>query len=190
MCFPACFSVRIATGCLMAALSVVSLSILGADPAHAYDLRENSILHARQGQLLMEQEQYDEASEELKAAIRLNPYTSMSGALYNNLGLAYRALGDYSLAIASFQHACRLQPTYALYYKNLIETYAAAGQLPKAQALLQAITKSNPANAEAWFMLGLLHRENGNRTASKLCFQQLLRLEPESELAKAARAAL
>lgn len=158
--------------------------------AMAYDLRDNAIAHARNGQLLMERDRPAEAIDEFKAALLLNPYTSLSAALYNNLGLAYRAVGNYPYAFASFQRACRIQPTFSYYYKNLIETYAAAGRLGKAERALQAIVDKNPDNAEAWFMLGLLYKEQGNRKQAKLCFETFLKLEPESEMATAARNAL
>jgi tetratricopeptide (TPR) repeat protein len=128
--------------------------------------------------------------EEFKAALQLNPYTNLSASLYNNLGLAYRELHDYPLAYASFQRACRIQPTFALYYKNLIETYALAGQLNTVKQALQADLKRNPTDAEAWFMLGLLYKEQDSRKAAKACFERFLKLEPESEMAQAARNAL
>jgi tetratricopeptide (TPR) repeat protein len=158
--------------------------------ALAYDLHDNAILHARRGQLFLERQQPQDAIEEYKAAILLNPTTSMSAALYNDLGIAYRENGQATLAIASFQHACRIQPTYALYFQNLIETYVAAQQTAQAELELQRITQENPDDAEAWFMLGLLYKETGNRKQAKACLARFLKLKPESELAQAARTAL
>jgi len=155
--------------------------------AMAYDLKNNAIAHARNGQLLLERDRPAEAIDEFKAALLLNPYTSLSAAIYNNLGLAYRAVGNYPYAFASFQRACRIQPTFSYYYKNLIETYAAAGRLGRVESALQKIVTKNPDNAEAWFMLGLLYKEQGNRKQGKLCFDKFLKLEPESEMATAAR---
>jgi protein O-GlcNAc transferase len=156
----------------------------------AYDLHDNAILHARRGQLFLEREQASEAIEEYKAAILLNPGTAMAASLYNNLGIAYKKAGQMALAIASFQHACRIQPTYALYYRNLIETYVEGGQARQALGELRKITLENPEDAEAWFMLGLLHKEMGDISTAKSCFERFLKLQPESELARAARTAL
>lgn len=164
--------------------------LLAPGGALAYDLRDNAILHANNGQVLMERGQYPAAIEEFKAAIRLNPYTAMAASLYNNLGLAYRQTGQYALAYASFQHASRIQPTSALYLKNLIETYAAAGQLGEVEKTLNTIVAINPENAEAWFMLGLLYKEQGNRQAARTSFMKFIKLEPGSELAHAAKSAL
>lgn len=172
-------------------LGLIALLCLGSGTASwAYDLKDNAVLHGRNGQLLMDRGQYGEAAEEFKAALRLNPYTPLSAALYNNLGLAYREMGNYPLAYASFQHAFRIQPTYALYYKNLIETYARAGSLSKVENTLKAVLRENPLNSEGWFLLGLTYQESGDKKAAKTCFSQFLKLEPESGLAPAARSAL
>ncbi len=159
------------------------LSALLLPASWAYDLHDNAILHANNGKLFMERGQYGQAAEEFKAALRLNPATSLSGALYNNLGLAYRELDNYPLAYVSFQRAIRIQPTYALYYKNLMETYAAAGRLTDMEQALREVIRVNPVDAEAWFMLGLLYQEQQNRKAAKTCFTRFLKLEPGSELA-------
>lgn len=163
---------------------------LGIPPAQAYDLKENDILHADNGQLYLERGQYELAIEEFKAALQLNPYTNLSASLYNNLGLAYRELHNYEYAYASFQRACRLQPTFSLYYKNLIETYALAGKLNTVKAKLQEALQQDPEDAEAWYMLGLIYKEQDSRKAAKACFERFLKLEPESEMARAARNAL
>jgi len=167
----------------------VALLLPCSSPILAYDLKDNAILHARKGQLLLERGQAADAVEELKAALLLNPYTSLSASIYNNLGLAYRALGNYPYAFVSFQRACRIHPTFSLYYQNLIDTYTAAGQGKLVERNLLSIVKRNPDNAEAWFMLGLIYKEQDNRTQAKRCFERFLKLEPESEMARAARSA-
>lgn len=156
----------------------------------AYDLHDNAILHARRGQLFMERSQFADAVEEYKAAILLNPTTSMSASLYNDLGISYRESGQPALAIASFQHACRIQPNYALYYQNLIDTYRSMGKTGEAEQDLRAIIQENPQDAEAWFMLGLLYKTRGNQKSAKDCMGRFLKLKPESDLARAARTAL
>jgi len=158
--------------------------------AQAYDLRDNAITHAQAGQQLMDLERPKEAIEEFKAALQLNPYSGMAAAIYNNLGLAYRATGNYAYAYAAFQRACRIQPTYAVAFNNLIESYAMAGRLPQAERYFSALVTNNPDNAEAWFILGTIYKENKNLKAAKACFEQFLKLEPESDMAHAARTAL
>ncbi|WP_373532633.1 tetratricopeptide repeat protein [Vampirovibrio sp.] len=173
-------------GVLVGLMALLSLMPTAA----AYDLKDNAIAHARNGQLLMERGQYEEAIEELKAAIRLNPFASMAAPIYNNLGLAYRLTHHYPLAYASFQRACRMQPPFSLYYRNLINTYDQEGRLAEVQTQFKALTADNPDNAEAWFMLGLTYQKTGDMTQARPCFERFLQLQPEAELAQAAQAAL
>lgn len=177
---------------LQAALWLLALACLFTSPALAaeYNLKDNAVTHARNGQLLMEREQYEEAIEEFKAAIRLNPFASMAAPIYNNLGLAYRATQNYPYAYASFQRACRMQPPFSLYYRNLVETYQMANQLPQMKTQLLALLEENSDNAEAWFLLGLTYREQGHLKLSRVCFEKFLKLQPEAEMAQAAREAL
>lgn len=171
-------------------LIVEILSLTVDSTAFAYNVQDNAILHQRQGQLLMERGQFEDAIEEFKNAIQLNPYASMTAPLYNNLGLAYQAVGQYPMALVSFQRACRIQPTYAIFYKHLIDTYAKAGQLPQAETALKDTLALNAADAEAWFLLGLLYQQQGQSTSASTCFERFLKLQPESDLAQAAQQAL
>lgn len=187
------FSYR--TNCLPLLIAlVIQTGLAGLFPAPGmaadYNLKDNAIAHARNGQLLMERQQYEEAIEEFKASIRLNPFASMAAPVYNNLGLAYRAVRNYPYAYVSFQRAFRLQPTFSLYYRNLVDTYKEAGQLPRLKTQLLAITTDNPENAESWFLLGLAYREEGAKQEARDCFERFLKLQPEAEMAQAARAAL
>ena len=171
---------------LLAVIGLLAFPLQG----FAYDLRDNAISHAETAQQLMDLNRPAEAIEEYKAALLLNPYAGMAAMLYNNLGLAYRAVGNYTLAYASFQRAARIQPTFSMAFKNLIETYRLAGQLPAVELYMKDRVVENPENAEAWFMLGYIYKADQNPRAAKACFERFLKLEPESEMARAAKTAL
>lgn len=156
----------------------------------AFDLRNNAVQHAERGILYLERSQPDAAIDEFLSALKLNPGSALSASLYNNLGLSYRAMGNHPLAVASFQHAIRLQPNYALYYKNLIETYARGGDLSEARRAFEHILSANPDNTEALFLMGLIYQETHQQNLAKETFQRFLKLEPHSTLADAARSYL
>jgi tetratricopeptide (TPR) repeat protein len=156
-------------------------------PAGAYDLQDNVIQHARKGEMLNSQQRYDEALEEFKIALRLNPYSSLSASLYNNLGVSFMQLRNYPLALSSFQRAIRIQPHFELYYKNLIQTYQESGALSAAKTALIRILELNPKDAEAWYLLGLAYERTGDLKEAKDAFSIFLELEPNSRLAAAAR---
>lgn len=158
--------------------------------AHALDLPENAIDYAQQATALMERKDYNGAALNYKKALRLNQSTAMAASLYNNLGLAYRADGKYTLAIASFQRAIRLQPGFELYYKNLIRTWQMSNTLDVALGMLEEAVGQNPSNAEAWYLLGLAQEKIGHPSLAQEAFQRFLQLEPNSKLADAVSAHL
>jgi tetratricopeptide (TPR) repeat protein len=158
--------------------------------AYAYDLHDNAITHANAAQQLMDLHRPQEAIDELKAALALKPYVGMAAILYNNLGLAYRAIGNYVYAYACFQRACRIQPSFAMGFQNLVETYQMAGQLEEVEQYMKDLLAANLEDAEAWFILGTVYRTKKNPPAAKICFERFLKLQPESEMADAARKAL
>ncbi len=156
-------------------------------PAAGYDFEDNVIAHARKGELLMGRRRYAEAIEEFRIALRLNPYSSLSAAVYNNLGISYLQLRNYPLALTSFQRAIRIQPNFELYYKNLIRTYQEQGSLSAARGHLGSIVALNPEDAEAWYLLGLAHERAGALKEAKDAFSRFSELQPHSRLAPAAR---
>jgi tetratricopeptide (TPR) repeat protein len=157
----------------------------------AYDFQDNVPSHNQLGLWHLQRQEAPEAIAEFRAALQLNPSSGVAAAIQNNLGLAAEAVGDYPAAFEAFQQACRLQPTYLLFRENLAHAYALAKLLPQAKNSLLDTLALNPADAEAWLLLGLLYREGEaderNPVVSAACFQQFIRLQPESEMSRAVR---
>lgn len=149
-----------------------------------YNLGDNIIRHIHQGELLMNRKRYEEAAEEFRIALSFNQYSSMSAGIYNNIGLCYQQLKDWPMAMVSFQRAIRMQPNFALYYQNLIETYVKSGATETAVAQLQYVTELNPIDAEAWYLLGLLYSKRGETDQSVSCLKRYVALRPNAPLAK------
>lgn len=151
-----------------------------------YDLHDNVILYSQQGEAYMERQEYDHAVNSFLAALKLNPFSNLSASIYNNLGLSYHHLGHYSLALASFQHAARIQPNYELYYKNMINSYAAGATLFEAQDQILGIIADNPDNAELTYILALMALELNQKKEASAYFERYLTLVPHSYLSQAA----
>ena len=166
-------------------------SLINPIPIHAqesvYDLHDNVILHARKGEAYIEAQQYYDALVSLQTALQLNPFSNMSASIYNNLGLSYYYLGEYPLALASFQHAARIQPNYELYYKNMVMTYATAKTLPHARQSMESILQANPDNSEIVYLLALITKEQGEKKMAKAYFERFLALKPHAHLAQSAK---
>lgn len=171
-------------------LTAFCLFIMGVSPCFAGvngDPQNNAILYSQQGEALAKLGRDAEAIEYFKAAIRLNPYAALAGPIYNNLGMAYRRVHSYPLALASFQHAFRIQPNYELFYKNMVDTYAEAGSLSDAIADLNDRVADNPDDGEAYYLLGLMAEVTGDMASAQAHFTRFLELKPNAYLTRAAQ---
>lgn len=147
----------------------------------------SAITHNKKGLTFLESGYPLHAVNEFKIALMLNPNTTMSASIYNNLGQAYEMLRAYDLAIASYQHAIKINPDFAIYYKNLVYVYKAKRSLDKAQKEYETIISINKDDAQAYFVLGLISLETSQNEKAKEYFSKFIQLEPNVDLANAAK---
>jgi Flp pilus assembly protein TadD len=77
--------------------------------------------------------QLDSAIVEYKEALRLDPNSVLT---LNNLGYAYKQIGDFRQAIFFFKAVLRLNPGFASARADLAAAYRAAG-MPDSAALVE-----------------------------------------------------
>ena len=68
------------------------------------------------GKILLDEQQYDNALDELSRAVAMNPRNATA---FNNRGVTLAALGQFPAAAADFQHALALEPHFAEARENL-----------------------------------------------------------------------
>ncbi len=163
-----------------------SMQAFAADNDY-YQMDDNAIYHFHQGEMWMSVGQYGAAIREFQIAIRLKPETAMTSSLYNDLGSAYLEAREFPRAIVSFQQAIKLNPNFSLYYENLVRAYGKEGEIQSAIAQLHQATQNNHNDVQAWYLLGLLYKANGYKTASRNAFQTFVQLAPSSELTDVAK---
>lgn len=151
------------------------------------DAANDAIAHNKKGIVFLESGYPLHAINEFKIAIMLNPNSTFSATLYNNLGRSYEMIRYYDLAIASYQHAIRINPNFSVYYKNLVNTYRIKKALPQAQKDYEKITRVNNQDAQAYFILALIYMEQTNNLKAKEALKTFLTLEPNIDLAQAAK---
>jgi tetratricopeptide (TPR) repeat protein len=76
----------------------------------------NAEIPAAIGKVLLDEQQYDGALDELSRAVALNPKNALA---FNNRGVALAALGQVPAATADFQHALSLAPNLQEARENL-----------------------------------------------------------------------
>jgi tetratricopeptide (TPR) repeat protein len=152
-----------------------------------WNLHDNAWEHNRKGEWLLNRQDFAGAIEEFKAGLMMSQGTGREATFYNNIGMTLMNLGESTAAIDNFQMACRLSPSYSLYFLNLVRAYIQGQKQEALEKSLRWTVILNDNDAEAWFILGLLMRSESKPEEAVKCFQQYIKLQPASELAKAAK---
>jgi Flp pilus assembly protein TadD len=119
--------------------------------------------------------QFDEAIEEFKEALRLNPFYAKA---HNNLGLAYDDMGRTDEAIEEFKKAIKLNPFYAKAHYNLGLAYYYLGRTEEAIEEYKKALRLNPDFAVAHDNLGAAYFNQGRTDEGIEAFREALRLNP------------
>ena len=138
-----------------------------------------NFLPARLGlaEMLIRTGDFDGASRELKAALRLDP--NNAGAPYG-LGLVCLQNGALDDAAAEFRKALDLRPGDVDSQQRLADVYLLQHKWHEAAALLRQVVAAKPRSAEAATSLGTAFENDGDKRASQEQFaraRQLLRDE-------------
>lgn len=88
------------------------------------------------------------------------------------LGKALQALGDAQNAVQHFMAATKHNPTIIGPWLALIEEAQISKGISAALQLTHAAIEHNPESAELYFVLGTLHQENKDNSATRAAFQQ------------------
>ncbi len=163
---------------LLAVLAAAGALVLCAPRVPAQDTPTTVIAHFRAAQAAAKAGKLDQAAEEYKKVLQLDP-TLVEARV--NLGLTYHALGDYDLAITELTRVLRTQPD--LFPANLfigIE-YAKLGSPAKAVPYLRRAMLAQPSDREARRALAgcLLSLEDYGGAAEQ--FRALFSLAPNKE---------
>ncbi len=99
--------------------------------------------------------------------------------IYNNLGVALRALGKREASAACYQRSLALKPDHAGAYTNLGNVLRELGRLEVAAASHRRAVELDPGSADAHYNLGLALRDLGETEAALKCFDETLALNPD-----------
>jgi len=118
------------------------------------------------------------AITDLEAATRLKPDDAQFA---NNLGVAYRFAKREDDAIKAFQKAIALAPNDASFHFNLAVAYRRQTEknpdmIPKAIAEYETATTLDPGNAEGWFDLGFMYKQDHQNDKAIAAFNRYLEL--------------
>lgn len=121
------------------------------EKAVALDPRSASA-HQNLGVFALDRRDYAAAEKHYRAALDSEP----SAASENGLGFALSERGETEAAIAAFERAIEIDPTFVPAYNNLAGTLARAGQLQEAVDLYRESIARKPMPATHYALSGVL----------------------------------
>jgi len=130
------------------------------------------------GTVRRQKHDYAGAVADLEVAVKLKPDDAQYA---NNLGVAYRFAKRDEDAIKAFQKAIALAPDDASFHFNLAVAYRRQTAknpdvIPQAIAEYEKATTLDPINADGWWDLGLMYKEDHQNAKAIAAFQKYLDL--------------
>ena len=119
--------------------------------------------------------EYANAIHHFNGAVSLEPNDA---TIYNDRGVAHRAIGEYDLAISDYSSAVRLNPNYGLAYSNRGNVYARKGEYELAILDYGRAIKLKDDCHSVYNNRGLAHATKGDYDSAILDFDRAIRLAP------------
>jgi protein O-mannosyl-transferase len=152
---------------------------------HAISVTDNKspsfvIAYNNLGHALAGEHRYQEAVEQFRQGIKINPYYSKT---QNNLGHSLSELKRYDEAIDHYREAISIETNYAEAYNNLANALGKKGKLKESVAYYKQAIRFKSDYAEAHFNLGIALRQQGLIKEAIKQYRQALKINPDFILA-------
>ncbi|MGA6982872.1 MAG: tetratricopeptide repeat protein [Candidatus Sulfotelmatobacter sp.] len=143
-------------------------SLLSSDP-------QNSALHFALGNVLIRQEQWDDAFDEITLAIHLMPDLPEN---HNSLAYIFYRLDDGPNAIAEARTALSMDPQNAEAYQFLGLALYSNGQYAAAVHALDESLARDAGNADTYYDIGIALHAEGNFASAIGAYRKAIQLKP------------
>jgi len=147
---------------------------------------DNWLIHNNLGAVLLAQDRLDEAAEQFRISLLLNPKPEN----HNNLGMVLFRSRQLLPAIEQYRLSLRLRPDYASARHNLGLALAALGRTSEAVEHFREALRLSPGFFEAALALGRASEELGRTAEAADAYREALRLRPQSPEARSGLAAV
>lgn len=141
---------------------------IAADP-------QNAALHYALGNMLMRQELWDDAFDEITLAAQRMPDLPEN---HSSFAYIFYRLDDGPNAIAEARTALSMDPQNAEAYQFLGLALYSNGQYDAATHAFDESLARDPANPDTYYDLGIALHAAGNQTAAITAYRQAVRLKP------------
>jgi superkiller protein 3 len=120
------------------------------------------------------------AIEYYQKAVAIDPNLA---TVYNNMGIAYDKLENYSEAIRCYQKAISIDPNLATVYNNMGVAYNKLENYSEALRCSQKAISIDPNNAAAYHNMGIAYGKLENYREALRCFQKAISIDPNDAVA-------
>jgi len=136
------------------------------DPLYALTLM-------RQGSVMLQQGRYEDALEQFEAADRIAPGNA---TVHNMLGLCHFKLENHERALAEFNEALDLAPTFTDARNNRGGVYLATGEYRMAEVDYVGVLADStyPHRSKVHYNLGIVHLKQGRLAAAEEDFRRVV----------------
>jgi tetratricopeptide (TPR) repeat protein len=131
-------------------------------------------IHFQLGYALVELEEFDEAIDELRWAIRLDPESSGS---HLSLGNAYYFRGRTDEAMKAWRRTAELDPDNIDAHNNMGLILANSGKMEQALEEYERVLEIDPNYSNVHLNMGLAYREMGKKRKAKRHLKRFIALE-------------
>ncbi len=138
---------------------------------------KNAEIHLELSRVLLEQSRVDEASEELRKALELDPNIPM---LHFTLASMLRAKGNISGAIEELKQEVTLSQSNPKALEALGALYVEVGKELEAEGVYRQIIERFPDNVNAYMALGGIYNRMGEHAKSEQAYKKVIELNPKN----------
>jgi len=129
------------------------------------------------GTVLLQQQKFSESIECLESVLAV---TAGTADTHNNIGVAYKAIGDWQQAAQSFQAALKANPHYSQALFNLGSLMQDRGLLDDAAKCFRHALQIKPDDQESLLGLANVTKDIGEYEESESYFRTALAADPEN----------
>ena len=136
----------------------------------------DAALYYERAKLFYDRKNYDRAIEDLASSMKIDSISALSHHLLTDVYLDYF---QSRKALSTMERAARLHPTRIETLLKLCEVQYILKQYAQSKLTVNNILKLDRENAEAYLMLGLNFRDEGDFNRAVNSFQTSVELDPE-----------
>lgn len=115
----------------------------------------------------------------LEKKLQLSVRSMQEAEAHNNRGVALAEQGKFTQAIAAFNKAIKIHPTYENAYNNLGLVLGSQNQFSEAATAFNRALAINPSNFETYNNLGIALGSQGRFSEAVAAFNQAIAINPE-----------